>query len=239
MGSKTIEADKKDNKLQIPKSDIKEENIKDKDKLKVEIKSNNNKLYLKAYLNVTSGGQISITKYGMIEVKKHYELYPDDEVVCLYNKEDFETNFADYYEKFKELAKLHKKLRFGYSPRLPEGFTENLCRYLYGLYEVKGREYDAIDNIGYNVEIKATTSETGTVTINSDIEFDYLLWMYFNLEKEDNELCIYKLKYDLLKEKLSSSSGRVTISLNSFINDNNLDKVFKINKDSIEEIKNK
>lgn len=218
MGKKVISKDKKDNKLQIPIADLEKEGIEDQNKLRVEIKSNNNKLYLNSYLNVTSGGQINITKYGVVEIDKHYELYPNDKVICFYNKEDFEKNFIDYYKLFKSLAEKHKKLGFGQSPRLSEGFTENLCRYLYGLYKIKGRIYDAIDGKGCSVEIKATTSIKGTVSINSDVEFDYLLWMYFDLDHD--KLSIYKIKYSSFKEKFEFNSDRITINLNLFAESN-------------------
>ncbi len=233
MGEIIIKKDNKHDKLQIPKQDSNSEGIKDKDKLKIELKSKSGKLHLNTYLNVTSNGQISITKYGTVEIDKHYELYPDDIVTCFYKKDDFEKNFTEYYEAFKLLALKHKKLEFGKSPRLSEGFTENLCRYLYGLYKIKGRTYDAVDSRGNNVEIKATTSKEGTVTINSDVEFDYLLWLYFNLD--ENVLEIYKIKYNFFKEKFKDNSGRITINLNEFAT-NNLDKKYDLKEDKIKEI---
>ena len=233
MGSTIIKKDNKPDKVVIPKCIRDKEGIKDKDKLKVEIKSNNKKLNLNAYLNITSGGQISITKYGRVEIEKHYELYPNDQIICFYSKENFEKNFIDYYLLFKQLADKHKELEFGKAPRLSEGFTENLCRYIYALYKVKGRDYDAIDNKGNNVEIKATTSKSGTVTINSDVEFDYLLWMYFDLDKD--ELSIYKINYDSFKSKFDKTSGRITVNLSSF-NPIKKEQKFKLSETKIEEM---
>ena len=129
-------------------------------------------------------------------------------------KKVFEKDFIDYYNIFKQLSNKHKALGFGQSPRLSEGFTENLCRYILNLYKIKGRDYDAIDNLGKKIEIKATTSERGTVTINSDVEFDYLLWMYFDLAQD--KLSIYKIEYREFKSKFDVSSGRITINLDSF-----------------------
>lgn len=213
MGKKVFEKGKIDNKLTIPKIDRKSENIEDGDTLNIKIESKKDELHLSAYLNVTSGGQINITKYGIVEIKKQYELRPDDEVVCEYIKKDFEKDFIDYYNIFKQLSNKHKELGFGHSPRLSEGFTENLCRYILNLYKIKGRDYDAIDNLGKKIEIKATTSERGTVTINSDVEFDYLLWMYFDLAQD--KLSIYKIEYREFKSKFDVSSGRITINLYS------------------------
>lgn len=233
MGEIIIKKDNKHDKLQIPKQDSNSEGIKDKDKLKIEIKSKSGKLHLNTYLNVTSNGQVSITRYGKVEIDKHYELYQNDEVTCFYKKDNFEKNFVEYYDLFKSLAQKHKELKFGKSPRLSEGFTENLCRYLYGLYKIKGRTYDAVDSRGNNVEIKATTSKEGTVTINSDIEFDYLLWMYFNLEEDILE--IYKIKYNLFRKKLKSNSDRITINLKRFTS-KILSKKYKLENSKIIEI---
>lgn len=234
MGEIIIKKDKKDPKLKIPNANLDYNLINDGDKLKVEIKSQNGKLNLKCYLGVMSGKQMRITKYGIAEIDKHYKLYPEDEISCIYEKKDFQKDFIDYYRLFKALAKKHRDLGFGKSPRLAEGFTENLCRYLFKLYKIKGRDYDAIDNTGNNVEIKATTSEKGTVTINSDVEFDYLLWMHFDIDNDN--LSIYKMPYSYFKEKFKLTYGRITIDLNSFKNKKTSKSVYKIDNKNIHKI---
>lgn len=234
MGERIIKKDNNFDKLQILKESMSKEEIKDGDILRVDIKSDNKKLNLSSYLKVISKGQISITKYGRVEIEKHYELYSSDNIRCIYSKQNFDEDFIDYYKKFKELAYKHKELGFGNSPRLAEGFTESLCRYIRKLYKVKGREYDAIDNKGNNVEIKATTSKSGTVTINSDVEFDYLLWMYFDLDND--ELLIYKLNYDSFKSRFDTTSGRITVNLSSF-NEIKKEQKFKLIGNKIKEIK--
>ena len=233
MGERIIEKGNSFDKLQILKKSMIEENIKDGDILRVDIKSDNKKLDLSSYLNVISNGQISITKYGRVEIEKHYELYLSDNIRCIYSKQNFDEDFIDYYKKFKELANKHKQLGFGNSPRLAEGFTESLCRYICKLYKVKGRDYDAIDNKGNNVEIKATTSKSGTVTVNSEVEFDYLLWMYFDLDND--ELSIYKLNYDSFKSKFDITSGRITVNLSSF-NPIKKEQKFKLSGNKIQEM---
>lgn len=93
------------------------------------------------------------------------------------------NELSSYYKKYRELYELHNKLGFGNAPDLPSGFSEHLCREIYGFKKSENKECDAIDSNGNRIEIKATSSCYGQTSISSLINFDYLYWLYFDLEK--------------------------------------------------------
>lgn len=178
-----------------------------------------------AYLRVTSDGQLSLRKYGSKLIQEYYKERNSKPIYCEIRKGNFELEFIEYYECLKNLIYKHRNLGYGKSTRLSEGFTESLCRYKLKLFTIKDRMYDAIDSDENLIEIKSTYDNNGSTTISTKAKFDYLLWMAFDIEKD--EINIYKITYDTLKSELTnkSSKDRVSITLSKFIT--NIDKPYK------------
>jgi hypothetical protein len=125
----------------------------------------------------------------------------------------------DYYFLFRRLVDMHRSLGYGTAPRLSEGFTERLCGYLYNLEKPLdvGREYDLYDPISRNkIEVKATSDDYGSTTINPHAKFDLLYWVNFRLDL--NCLWIRKIEYQKLIEnlKFNVKDKRVNCILSKF-----------------------
>lgn len=100
----------------------------------------------------------------------------------------------NYYSKYKVLYSYHQQI-FGKSktPNIPVLFSESLCKRLYGMEKYPGRECDAI--LGdQKIEIKATTSASGTTTINPYKVFDMLYWLC--LDVNNDCLKVAKIPYN-------------------------------------------
>jgi len=151
---------------------------------------------------------------GVIFVSKDY--YYDSEEVILegIDKEDC-SKLEEYFDAYNELSSLHKKLGFGEGSILPARFSEGVCRKVFVLTESDTKAYDAEDGDN-RVEIKSSIYSEGSVSINKDCEFEYLIWLYFDLEKK---LVTFR-RYDnaeinaYIKEKKSHlEERRITIRL--------------------------
>ncbi|MFS0883316.1 hypothetical protein [Metabacillus niabensis] len=146
-------------------------------------------------------------------------------------------DFCEFYWKLKELKGLAQKYKFGNGFKLPSPFTEKLCRYLYGLSKKKGSPFDAIDDLKNNIEIKATVSKYGTTSMSIE-KFDFLYWMYFDLNSD--LVSIYRISWDdfIGKEpyeknfNLNKEEGkkRINVRLNQYMGENELIDIYKFNQ---------
>lgn len=134
-------------------------------------------------------------------------------------KIEIAKNLLDYYFKFKELAILHKQFEFGKNPPLPEVFTQNICRELYGLEKWENRKADAKNSSGEAIEIKATSSKSGTTTIDIKAikelgdSFSGLYWLYFDIDNDDVEIrFIDKNKLKTIRPKKGHNRNNITLS---------------------------
>ena len=109
-----------------------------------------------------------------------------------------------YLELLINLNKLHKSI-FGddKSIEVPSLFSEKIIRKQYNLtpYKSNNRYFDATDNKGRNYEIKSTSSEKGTTTINIKHKPDCLIWAYFDFNNE--QIVIKKIEGYNNKKTLS------------------------------------
>lgn len=114
------------------------------------------------------------------------------------NKKDF----ISYYKKYKELSQLHQKLfKKKAKPNIPSLYSESLCRFLYNMKKSNIKEYDAIFEEN-RIEIKATSSNSGTTTINPYSKFDFLYWLYIDVETD--HLQVTKIPYKNFEELFST-----------------------------------
>ena len=106
-----------------------------------------------------------------------------------------DDNIIKYLEILTELDSLHKKM-FGEDKNIitPTLISEHIVKKLLHLKECPGKTYDAQGEDGKKHEIKASSSEKGTVTINQNSEPDYLIWIYFNYAKK--KIVIKKVAYN-------------------------------------------
>lgn len=144
---------------------------------------------------------------------------------------NIEDDFLEYYKCLKQLVSLHKKNEFGKNPPIPEVFSEKLCRHLCNLIPSNTRDFDANTVDNNKIEIKATGTETGTTTINLNVEIDDLYWLVFDFDSD--ELKITKIpKATLPKPK--PEIKRSSITLSNFTNGCNI-KIFDLGKTPISE----
>lgn len=142
-------------------------------------------------------------------------------------------HFCEFYWKLKDINHFANRHGFGNGISLPSTFTEKLCRKIYSLQEIEGTCFDATDDQGNNIEIKATISKYGTTSMSKE-KFDYLYWMYFDLEQD--LINIYKtswsdfIKSSSYKKNFSSPSKRVDVRLNQYLGGRQLIGVFKFKK---------
>ncbi|WP_374437236.1 hypothetical protein [Inhella sp.] len=120
-----------------------------------------------------------------------------------------EEKYREYYFALKKLYELHRKFKFGESPDIPSGFSEQLCRALLGLEVGLDRTHDAVTEAKTIYEIKATGSPQGKTTISNANEFAILAWIYIDFESDT--ALIYLLPRALFD--LSGKEGRRSISL--------------------------
>jgi hypothetical protein len=218
--------------IQIPIVERDKLGIIDGEKILATFRTKDNEFKTQAYLTVTSGGQLSTRNYGANVISEHYKQSNNQDLYCNIRMGSFEAEFIEYYKLLKELIDKHIEFGYGKSTRLSEGFTENLCRYLFDLYTIKDRKYDAVDSNNRLVEIKSTCNGIGTTTISTKSEFDYLLWLSFDINTD--EIKVYKINYEDVKSKIiSNNKERITISLKNFTDTTKPYKVLKI------DIKNK
>lgn len=136
-------------------------------------------------------------------------------------------NLLDYYFKFKDLVILHRQLGFGKNLPLPEVFTQNICRELYGLTKWETTKADAKDSYGKAIEIKATGSKSGTTTIdiNAITElgelFSGLFWMYFDFDNDEIEISFIEAE-KLKNIEPDKKNSRNNISLKDFVDKTSL-----------------
>lgn len=153
-------------------------------KVLVTFKTDDESFKTRAYLTITNKNQLSLRAYGSKIISEYYKQEDSKQIYCEIKKGNFESDFIEYYLCLKNLICKHRELGYGKSTRLSEGFTESLCRYKLDLYTIKDRQYDAIDSNEQLIEIKSTYDNIGATTISTKAEFDYLLWMAFNIEKD-------------------------------------------------------
>lgn len=180
----------------------------------------------RAYLKITNENQLVLRKYGSSAIYNYYKLTGSKTVYCEIKTGDFEKEFVEYYKALKTLIIKHRELGYGKSTRLSEGFTESLCRYMFQLYTITGKKYDAIDSNDKLVEIKSTYDSNGNTTISTSAEWDYLLWMAFNIE--ENKVNVYKIEYETLEPELKkNSNSRMSIILSNYTKTQNPYKSFE------------
>ena len=88
-----------------------------------------------------------------------------------------------------------------------------MCRNLIGASERLDRTHDAITPDGKRLEIKATGTMEGKTTISNSNEFDLLVWMFIDFDKDI--VNIYELPRDFIS--LSGENRRKSISLGSIV----------------------
>jgi len=131
-------------------------------------------------------------------------------------------DFCRYYKQYKELSLIHQKLFISKArPNIPALYSESLCRFLFNMQKSNNKEYDAVldDN---QIEIKATSSKSGTTSINPYSKFDILYWLYFEVGKDC--LSVTKIPYGNFEEAFSDidikkdkeQKLRMNISLKEF-----------------------
>ena len=152
-----------------------------------------------------------------------------------------ESNYVEYYSLLKKLTILHRKFKFGRTPQIPLNFSESIAMYLCKLTKIEGRTFDAIDVEGNNIEIKATTSESGTTSINPNSKFDFLYWLFFNFDNDTITIKKgnYKKNKKILSKKIEADEKRSNISLCKYLKNESIIACFEINVKSneIEKIK--
>lgn len=149
----------------------------------------------------------------------------------VFSREEQIQNLIVYYYKYRELVTLHREFGFGTAPRLSEGFTECLCKNLFGFEKVSGvnREYDLLNPLNNHcIEVKATTEDSGSTTINPYAKFDVLYWISFRIDF--NGLWVREIPYENFDEihRLESKSKRMNIQLKQFIKKDHPKKIYKI-----------
>ena len=122
-----------------------------------------------------------------------------------------DSKYRQYYFALKRLYELHKEFRFGKTPDIPSGFSESLCWFILGAKVAKSRQHDAISSDGKRVEIKATGTAEGRTTISNSSDFDFLVWLHIDFDKDS--VFIYNLPKALFS--LSGKPGRKSIYLKS------------------------
>lgn len=115
--------------------------------------------------------------------------------ICKLSSEK-KADFKKSLEYLQKLNDLNAKLG-GKSIVTPTLISESLCKELFGLEDrQKGcRDHDALYE-GKKVEIKATSSKKGTTTINKNLNYDYLFWLFFDYENNEIEVKITNSKKD-------------------------------------------
>ncbi len=98
-----------------------------------------------------------------------------------------------YINALKELDKIHKDI-FGEDKNLvtPELISQGIVKHLYDLEDYaktndEDGNHDAIKN-NETYEIKATSSDKGTTTINLVNRADVLIWIYIDYSRENIEI---------------------------------------------------
>lgn len=133
-------------------------------------------------------------------------------------------SYKEYFMYYLELSKLHKKLGFGRGTTLATNFTEGICRKMFDLDKSGVKEYDALDKLGKEVEIKSSIYAKGNVSINKNLNFDYLIWIYFSIEGENKKIILRKYEKNTVKEYIEKfkshlKNNRITIPLSSLTPD--------------------
>ncbi len=194
------------------------------------IKTIDNKICFDGVFRISTKGseegfQIVLTQPYASEIDNYNKIHPNKVLeFTIFNLA--EEELIEYYIAFKDLRNLHQKIFNGNSPNTPQLFSESIVRYLFNLNKSKTRKFDAIDNEGRYYEIKATTSEGGNVTINSNTVFDYLFWLYIDFDND--EFIIKKGEYNLFKNKLDANNSRISIALSNFMDSDKIEKTIKI-----------
>ena len=147
-----------------------------------------------------------------------------------------QAELVEYYFKYRELVELHRRLKFGDAPRTSEGFTESICRELFGFVEVKGikREYDLrCPKNDWKIEVKATVDHGGATTINPKSKFDFLYWLTFRLDY--NCLWVKIYSYEVVQSMVpieKKKAKRLNISLGQLEKNEGQIQLFKFDKDT-------
>jgi len=131
----------------------------------------------------------------------------------------------NYYSKYKKLHSYHQQIfGKGKAPNIPVLFSESLCKLLYGMENYSDKNCDALLG-NLKIEIKATTSESGTTTINPYRVFDMLYWLY--LDVNNDCLQVIKIPYNKFQSNFSNidiskdpdKKIRQSIKLKNFISE--------------------
>lgn len=198
------------------------------------ISTDDKKLYFEGKFRISSKGknngmQIVIPKSFSNEItmynKKHREKKLNFEIMELTDEK-----YIKYYSTLKTLRQLHQEFKFGRSPKIHEKFSESLIRYLLNLSKSNSNIYDAVDINDNNIEIKASTTSVGTVTINPNSKFDIIYWLYFNFDED--LLIIKKGKYSAFNEVFSGDKDkRFTVNLSKYLGEDSLYKKYRFDVD--------
>jgi len=143
----------------------------------------------------------------------------------------------EYYFKFKELRNLHRELKFGENPPIPEVFSQNICKLLFGLSDWYDRKADAKDEQGKAIEIKATGTKSGTTSIDIKAirelgdQFAGVYWLYFDFDSD--EIVINFLPKIRFKNVETSTKPRENIRLSKYVGFNCKTHTFKISRENV------
>lgn len=110
-----------------------------------------------------------------------------------------EQKFIEYFYALKTMDVYHKEL-FGNNKdfEVPQLFSQEIVKHFLDLqdYTGEGKKFDA-EKDGRYYEIKATSSESGTTTLNFASKPDVLVWIKFDFENSEFEIKQFE-GFDLL-----------------------------------------
>lgn len=105
-----------------------------------------------------------------------------------------EQKFIEYFYALKTMNAYHKEL-FGDDKdfEVPQLFSQEIVKHFLDLqdYTGEGKKFDAVKD-GWYYEIKATSSESGTTTLNFANKPDVLVWIKFDFENSEFEIKQFK-----------------------------------------------
>lgn len=132
------------------------------------------------------------------------------------NCEDL-SKFIEFYWEAKKLRESGIKKGFG-AGSLPSGFTEQLCRLIYGLdkfnknnhkKKFKAKDFDA-EKDGKLIEIKFNNSGSNALNVNLKKEFDYFYHTLIDFENDTYTVRIFNGK-DIRKKYYNKENISTTI----------------------------
>lgn len=134
---------------------------------------------------------------------------------------NIDEKFIKFYWKAKELRDCSIKCGFG-AGSLPSGYTEELCRKVYGLdkfnkenftkVKLKGKDFDA-EKDGKLIEIKFNNLITNAVNVNLEKEFDFLYHTFIDFDNDTYTVRIFEGKNVRLQ---FGNMGKISTPIGSF-----------------------